>query len=162
DLAPLAALEITKRVGVAAEVLGLLRERVIQMQLGVLAWTCRELALDLGDLNGGEPRLRDLRERRPTARVPPVARERAAIGVCRAREVADELLRRAEVVLVLSLARVTRDRAAKRLERLGVRAGAREHDADRIERERALRLERERALRGLERLTRPVQRDQAT
>src|SRR5262245_54162933 len=91
-----------------------------------------------------------------------IERERTSVGLGGAPKVADELLGSAEVVPVLRLARVARDRASERLERLGVRAGAREHDADRIERERAFWLERERALRGLERVSRPVQRDQAT
>src|SRR3954471_23446700 len=90
-----------------------------------------------------------------------VDRERVAIGLRRAREIADELLRRAEVVVVLRRALVARDSASKRLECVGMRACTREHDADCVERERTLRIEPERALRGLERLARPVQRNQA-
>ena len=133
---------------------------MIEVQLRVLARLRRELALDLGDLLGRERRLRDLGERRPRAMVLRIDLERAAIGLRGAREIADELLRRAEVVVVLRLARVARDGAAKRLERLGVRARVREHDADRVERECGLRVQRERALRRLERVARPVQRDQ--
>ena len=137
-LASLAALETTEGFRVTAEVLGLFRERMIEVELGVLARRRGELTLDLCDLLGfAERRLRDLGERGPCAMVLRIDLERSAIRLRGAREIADELLRRAEVVVVLRLARVERDRAPERIERLGVRARVREHDADRVERERA-------------------------
>jgi hypothetical protein len=159
-LAPLAALEIAEGIRVPAEVLGLLRERVVEMQLRVRARARSELALDLHDLLGREGCLRDLSERRPCPVVLRIELERAAISVRRAREIADELLRRAEIVVVLRLARVACDGASKGRERLGVRARVREHDPDRVERQGTMRLECERPLRGLERVAGPVQRDQ--
>src|SRR5262245_64412810 len=64
-LPALAALEIAERLSIAADILGLLCERVAEMQLRVLSRLGRELAFELGDLRDTERRLRDLRESGP-------------------------------------------------------------------------------------------------
>ncbi len=156
-LPSLAANQILKRLGVASGVLELLGKRVAQVQLRVLTQRAGcELALELGELGGRERRARDLRERRPRAVVRGIERECGAQRVGGAREVADELQRRAEVVVVRRFARVARDRAPEWLDGLGVRARARHYDADRVERERGARRELESTCYRLERLARPM------
>jgi hypothetical protein len=120
-----------------------------------------ESVLERSNVGGRQRCARDLGQRRPRPVELRVELQRLPVFGFGSFEITDELQRGAEVVVVPGLGRVARHGAAKRLRSLGVRAGARHDDADRVERQRVARVDVERALRGFERFAGALQREQA-
>ena len=120
-----------------------------------------ELALECGDLDLSQRRPGDLRERGPGAMEARLETQSLAVlELCRL-QLADELQRRREVVVIGGFVAIARDCTAERFERLGMRAGARHDDADGVERQRVAWLETEGLGSGFECFARAVERDQA-